>query len=92
MDAKFFFTEYPEWIDFNNEEFIVCGDNKFLNFERFANGFIVLTQYHPVALATVKRIVDNIQARYYPEEDMLDISGPLSTTRSMVDSNMMPFP
>jgi len=26
MDAKFFFTEKPDWIDFENEQLIFCGD------------------------------------------------------------------
>jgi hypothetical protein len=26
LDAKFFFTEKPDWIDFENEQFLVCGD------------------------------------------------------------------
>ena len=90
MDAKFFFTDYPYWIDFENEEYIICGDSG-KGFTRFANGFLVMTKYHPMALANIKRMTDNIKDRYYPVE-MLNLTGPDAVMNVMRDSNMFPHP
>ena len=90
MDAKFFFTGFPDWIDFENEDFIICGDQG-TNFGRYANGFIVMTQYHPVALSIINQIVRRVIAREYPDI-IFSISGPELVKDTMVDANMVPHP
>lgn len=81
MDAKFFFTEYPDWIDFENEDLIICGDHG-TNFGRFANGFIVMTKHHPVALPIISEIIRKVNAREYPD-DYLALTGPSMVVDTM---------
>jgi len=90
MDAKFFFTGFPDWIDFENEDFIICGDHG-TNFGRFANGFIVMTQYHPVALTIIHQIIRRVNLREY-NEDYLALSGPSCVVDTMRSANMIPRP
>ena len=53
------------------------------------NGLIIMTQHHPVALATIKKMTDNVKARRYPDE-MLELTGPVAVTQAIKESNMIP--
>lgn len=55
------------------------------------NGLIILTKHHPAALAAIKKLTDNVKARFYPE-DMLELTGPVAVTYALKESNMVPQP
>lgn len=72
MDAKLYLSRPPNWIDWDNEEQVVCGDQ---NFHVYTNGIIASTQYHPARLEIVLSAVHKINARYKPIGP-LDLTGP----------------
>jgi hypothetical protein len=55
------------------------------------NGLIIMTKHHPAALATIKKMTENVKARKYPEE-MLELTGPVAVTKALKESNMVPQP
>ena len=59
MDAKFFFTTDIDWIDFENDDLILCADHG-ANFNSVMNGLVVMSQYHPGALNYIMEAVRNI--------------------------------
>jgi len=48
-----------------------------------------MTKHHPVALATIKKLTENVKARKYPDE-MLELTGPVAVTHALKESNMVP--
>jgi mannosyltransferase OCH1-like enzyme len=53
-DAKYGFQiPVDQWLDFENDEFIICP----CRLHTMNNPFIVLTQYHPLALLVIQEII-----------------------------------
>jgi len=58
-DAKFYFSKDLDWINWDDDELILCGDYE-ENFNRYINGFMVSAQYHPAPLVAAMAAVKNI--------------------------------
>ena len=59
MDAKMYLDSPTDWIDWENDDFIQCGD--FLHkFTSYWNGFMASTRYHPYRLVLIMDTVKKI--------------------------------
>jgi hypothetical protein len=56
MDSKFVFNDETDWLDFENDEFIICISNLLI----VNQSIIIMTQYHPLALLMIKEIIENV--------------------------------
>lgn len=87
MDAKLHFDSKVDWIDWENDDLISCGDWQ-SNFDIQWNGFSANTQYHPAKLHIIALSVSRIKEKYYSL--MLGLTGPAAVTDGMVAGDMMP--
>jgi hypothetical protein len=74
MDGKLKFDQPPNWVDWEEEELISCGDHE-RNFTVYTNGVLANTQYHPVRLEIVMASVEKINNREITG-DFLNLTGP----------------
>ena len=63
MDAKMYFESPVDWIDWESDELIMCGDHG-ARFSAYWNGFMASTRYHPFRLVTVMESVMKIKSKY----------------------------
>lgn len=88
MDAKLYLSSPLDWVDWDNDEYLVCGDHN-QRFNTYTNGMIISTQYHPVRLEIILEAVHKITARLMPHS-CLDLTGPALQSRIMKNSQMLP--
>jgi hypothetical protein len=81
MDAKLNFIHRLDWIDWENDEFILCpSEIMWTN-----NGTLFLTKYHPLALLMIMETIKMVEDRRYPFSN-LDVSGPEQIRRILIET------
>ena len=92
MDVKMGLkTNISDWIDMDNEEFVICSSNGSLNID---NAFVAMTKHHPYGLMMVKHIVDQVNERAYYDgdqayENSLNITGPSALRTEFINTHQL---
>jgi len=72
IDNKLVFADNLDWINWDNDELILCGNDNH-KFDQYWNGLIISAQYHPALLVAAMESVKKILERYH--EDMYGLAG-----------------